>query len=154
TAWLGVYSQQITPELRDGLDYNGGGAVVTRVLPGSPAARAGIEKGDVIVRVGSADVDSPDALADAVRSSRAGRTTDVRSGRGGRRRTLNVPLGSHDNAGNDDNEDFDVPAPPPSEPPQMDREDSDTPAPPEAPEAPEAPRPRIERRGNHDFVMR
>src|SRR5216117_750493 len=49
-AWLGVYTQTITPELREGMNYNGTGALVRRVVPGSPADRAGVERGDIIVR--------------------------------------------------------------------------------------------------------
>jgi membrane-associated protease RseP (regulator of RpoE activity) len=149
TAWLGVYSQQITPELREGLDYNGAGALVTRVLRDSPAERAGIERGDVIVRVGSADVDSPDALSDAVRASTAGRATDVVVVRDGQRRTIRVTLGSRD--ATDDSQGLETPMPP--EPPQMDRDDSDTPEPPVAPGAPRTPRSRIERHGDRDFVF-
>ncbi len=40
-----------------------GGVVVTRVLRGSPAARAGVVPGDVILRAGGADVTDPRALA-------------------------------------------------------------------------------------------
>lgn len=149
TAWLGVYSQQITPELREGLDYNGAGALVTRVLPDSPAERAGIERGDVIVRVGSTEVDSPEALSDAVRASAPGRTVEVAVVRDGQRRSMRVALESRTEGRNP--ESFNGPTPP--EPPEMGRgepDDSDSPEAPDAPEAPGAPRARIERQGEHD----
>lgn len=150
TAWLGVYSQQITPELREGLDYDGGGAVVTRVLRGSPAERAGIERGDVIVRVGAAAVDSPDALADAVHSTAAGKTVDVVVVREGQRRTLRVTFTSRGESSRSG--DFDTPAPP--APPQVEQREPDEPSAPEAPETPAPPRPRSDRLGGRDFVMR
>lgn len=49
-AWLGVYIQDVIPgmELRLGVRE---GALVTEVVRGSPAARAGIQSGDVIIAV-------------------------------------------------------------------------------------------------------
>ena len=162
-AWLGVYSQEITQELRDGLNYNGGGALVTRVLPNSPADRAGIERGDVIVRVGSRAVDSPQQLADAVRSYPTGRTVDVNVVRDGQRRTLRVTFTLRGQNGSDG-----LNTPEPREPRMergepTDRGEPDTWEAPETPEAPEAPapptphrRPRVERFGNgdRDFMVR
>src|SRR5437870_1510773 len=136
TAWLGVYSQQISPELREGLDYDGAGALVTRVLPDSPAEQAGIERGDVIVCVGSRGVDSPDALADAVRASQPGTSLDVTVVRDGQRRSMRVTLAARDEGGNPDS--FDVPVPP--APPRMGQREPDVTGAPDAPEAPEAPR--------------
>src|SRR5262245_30356919 len=72
TPWLGVYSQSLTSELREGIDYNGRGVIVNRVVPGSPADRAGLQSGDVIVRLDSRDVDSPEELAQAVRNENVG----------------------------------------------------------------------------------
>src|SRR5512145_2877765 len=48
-AWLGVTSQEITTDLREGLNYKGDGVLVSRVVVDSPADRAGIKKGDVLV---------------------------------------------------------------------------------------------------------
>jgi len=31
-AWLGVYTQTLTPELREGLNYTGTGALVSRIV--------------------------------------------------------------------------------------------------------------------------
>ena len=68
--WLGIYTQALTSELREGLDYRGDGVLVNRVVPGSPADKAGIEKGDVIVSVNMRSVDSPDKLADSAAKTR------------------------------------------------------------------------------------
>jgi C-terminal processing protease CtpA/Prc len=94
--WLGVYTQEVTPELREGLNYNGSGVLVSRVIPGSPAAKAGLRRGDVIVRVGSRNVDSHDELSELVRTSPSGRTVDVQIVRDGRRDVLSVTLESRD----------------------------------------------------------
>ncbi len=48
--WLGVMIQKITPELKEKLDLTvTNGALVSDVIPGSPADNAGIKRGDVIV---------------------------------------------------------------------------------------------------------
>jgi len=49
---LGITVQNVTPEIAKGLGLkNDTGVVVTRVEPGSPAANAGIQAGDVIHEV-------------------------------------------------------------------------------------------------------
>lgn len=49
-AWLGVFNQPLTDDLAEywGLPKNGG-VVVSSIVPGSPAANAGFQRGDVIV---------------------------------------------------------------------------------------------------------
>ena len=90
--WLGIYSQSLTPELREGLDYRGEGVLVNRVVENSPAERAGIEKGDVIVSVDQRSVESPDELASIVRAQGSGETVSIRIVRDGERRTLEARL--------------------------------------------------------------
>jgi len=129
TPWLGVTTQEVTDELRDGLDYQGSGVIVNRVVNDSPADRAGIRKGDVIVNVNSRVIDSPEELTDVIRSSRIGQSVTVTVVRNGSRRSLTARLAEWpDSMSNRDNSD--------------DSGDSewDTPTPPRAPEAPRAPR--------------
>ncbi len=95
-AWLGVYLQEITPELRDGMNYNGPGVLVRRVVSGSPADRAGIERGDVIVRFASRDVGSASELTRAVRGMEPGRQVRVDVVRDGDRKSLDVTLEARD----------------------------------------------------------
>ncbi len=144
-SWLGVYTQAITPELREGMNYNGSGALVRRVVDGSPADRAGVEQGDIIVRLDSRDVDSPDELADIVRALPVGRSVDLTVVRDDQKKSLTATLDSRDSdSGDSGDSDFDL----------------DVPAPPGVPRAPKAPRPmkhpqevRIYRDhdGDHDF---
>ena len=120
--WLGVYSQAITDELRDGLDLHGAsGVLVNQVVPGSPAADAGLRKGDVITTFNSRSIDSPEGLAQMVRGSNEGREVALGIIRDGEKRSLSVTLGSH----SDD-------AAPPAAP--------EVPRAPRAPHAPDAPR--------------
>jgi predicted metalloprotease with PDZ domain len=93
TPWLGVYMQELTPELREGLEYKGdGGVLLNRVVAGGPADQAGLRKGDVIVRVHSRTVDSPAGLQDVVRAARVGQSVSVEVFRAGERRIVSVRL--------------------------------------------------------------
>ncbi len=92
TPWLGVTTQEITGELRDGLDYRGSGVLVNRVIADSPAERAGFRKGDVIVSFDSRSIDSPSELVEVVRAARVGQAVAVTVVRDGSRRTLSVRL--------------------------------------------------------------
>jgi S1-C subfamily serine protease len=61
--WLGANLQVVTPELSREFDLKRpAGAVVTNVTASSPAARAGLKAGDVIVAVGDQPVDDPNAF--------------------------------------------------------------------------------------------
>ena len=77
-AWLGVYSQTLTPELREGLNYNGSGALVSRVVDGSPAEKAGVKSGDVIVGINTTTVASATDLTDAIQAAKVGQAISVR----------------------------------------------------------------------------
>ncbi|WP_405134912.1 trypsin-like peptidase domain-containing protein [Nocardia sp. NBC_01388] len=70
------------------------GAAVADVQAGSPAAKAGIVEGDVIVKVGDRDVSGPDELTVAVQSHQIGQTVTVRLIRDGREVDVPVTLES------------------------------------------------------------
>ncbi|NVO54979.1 DegQ family serine endoprotease [Rhodobacteraceae bacterium B1Z28] len=53
-----------------GVDENVDGVVVTGLKPDSPAAKAGLQRGDVIVKLGSQDTFTPDALKAALDSEK------------------------------------------------------------------------------------
>jgi Do/DeqQ family serine protease len=61
--WLGAKLQAVTPDLAERFDLKRpAGAVVTNVAAASPAARAGIKTGDVIVAVDGQLVDDPNGF--------------------------------------------------------------------------------------------
>ena len=61
--WLGAKLQAVTPDIADSMGLKRpAGALVTSVVANSPAARAGIKPGDLIVSVDTQTVDDPKAF--------------------------------------------------------------------------------------------
>jgi len=59
-AWLGAKLQEVTPEIADSLGLKRpSGALIASLVPGSPAAKAGLKTGDLIVSIDGVDVDDP-----------------------------------------------------------------------------------------------
>lgn len=91
---LGLAVQSLTPELAAGLDLEvDRGCAVTEVLPAGPAARAGIEPGDVILRLGRQAVQSPAGLGAALEGLAPGEETALQVVRGNRIYAATVTLG-------------------------------------------------------------
>jgi Do/DeqQ family serine protease len=62
-AWLGAKLQEVTPEIADSLGLKRpSGALVASLVPGSPAARAGLKTGDLLVSIDGVDVEDPNAF--------------------------------------------------------------------------------------------
>jgi Do/DeqQ family serine protease len=62
-AWLGAKLQEVTPDIADSLGLQRpSGALVANVASDSPAGRAGIKTGDVIISVDGTAVDDPTAF--------------------------------------------------------------------------------------------
>jgi Do/DeqQ family serine protease len=69
---LGMTLERLTPELARQLRIEGSmtGVVVSAVQPGSAAARAGVNRGDVIRKIDGRDVSTPAQVRDALGQSR------------------------------------------------------------------------------------
>lgn len=92
--WLGVAMQELDETLARRLGLESlEGALVAGVVPDSPAARAGIEPGDVIVRFNGERITSPADLALAVARSRIGAKATVELIRDGRTVAKTVTVG-------------------------------------------------------------
>ena len=83
--WLGVSIQEMTPELAKsfGLTDNKG-ALVAQVLTGSPAEKAGIEQGDVIVEFDGKAISESKDLPQVVASTPVGKSVNVKLLRNGK----------------------------------------------------------------------
>ena len=77
--WFGVSIQEMTPELAKSFGMKEKkGALVSEVVPGSPAEKAGIEQGDVIMEFdGKAVADSQD-LPRMVASTPVGKSVNIK----------------------------------------------------------------------------
>jgi len=69
------------------------GALVVEIRPGSPAAEAGFERGDVITGVAGKEVGESADVAEVITSKRPGERIEVNVRRGGDEESLNVELG-------------------------------------------------------------
>ncbi len=59
-------------------DWQGPGAKIASVLPGSPAEKAGLQAGDVIVRIGDTPVDTLQGYSDVLKRLEPGQTVTAR----------------------------------------------------------------------------
>ncbi|MDT4989381.1 MAG: putative serine protease PepD [Micromonosporaceae bacterium] len=74
-------------------DGEGGGALVADVVAGGPAAKAGIQKGDVITKLGSHDIPDSKALVSAVKAAKAGDQIQLTVRRNGSEQQITATLG-------------------------------------------------------------
>lgn len=71
--WLGVGIQSVSDEFVKSLNLpDKEGALVNQVYEGSPAEKAGVKRGDVIVRLGEKDIKDSDSLIKTVLESNVG----------------------------------------------------------------------------------
>lgn len=91
--WLGVYVQKLTPELASslGLDEDEG-ALVSDVTPGSPAEKAGIKRGDVIVEFDGKKIDDISDLTTLAAVTSPGTEVDVKLIQDGKQKDLKLKL--------------------------------------------------------------
>ncbi len=109
--WLGVSTQPTDAELRKGLDLSSDGLLVNQVTDGSPADRAGLRKGDVILTFNWKAVTDPEKLRDMVRDTAPGRSVSLGLWRDGAKISLQATVGEVP-SGEDGGDDFDAPTPP------------------------------------------
>ncbi|MGB9757430.1 MAG: Do family serine endopeptidase [Candidatus Bipolaricaulaceae bacterium] len=90
-AWLGVYIQDVIPGMERQLGVREG-ALVTEVVAGSPAAKAGIRSGDVIVQVDGQKIKNSNDLQMAIMYRKPGERVTVTLVRDKRTMTVDVVL--------------------------------------------------------------
>ena len=91
--WLGVGIGQVTPDIAASLNLSAAkGALVNSVTDGSPAAKAGLKEGDIILSFGDKAVDHIQDLTRAVADTKAGTTRDMKIVRDGRQQTVKVNI--------------------------------------------------------------
>lgn len=92
--WLGVYIQNITPDLAKALKLNvARGVIVSKVEENSPAAKAGIKEEDVILKLNGKDIDNTVELSTLVASTSPKSDIDLTILRNGKPMDVTVKLG-------------------------------------------------------------
>lgn len=74
------------------------GAEIMEVSKGSPAQKAGFEKGDIITKVGETKINNPQELASAIQSHKPGDKVKITFLRSKKSKTVNVELAKEENA--------------------------------------------------------
>jgi 2-alkenal reductase len=92
--YLGVSFQSITPAIARRYDLPASwGAYVTDVDSGSPGARAGLQRGDIIVSIGEQIIDEQNSYINALFAYQPRDQVTITALRNGQEITFNVMLG-------------------------------------------------------------
>jgi len=90
--WLGVGIDDLSPNMRDFYEVPAGGALVTRILPETPAAKSGLRVDDVITAVDEQQVASTWELQKAISRHPPAAQVKLRVVRDGKEQVLSVKL--------------------------------------------------------------
>lgn len=110
---IGVTIRDITPDLAEAFEFDTlEGALVNDVSEDSPAERAGLKSGDIIVVFNGEDIGDASDIRNAVGLVQPGTTTDLTYLRDGRRRTTRITVDAVEESRDVLNEDAadDIPA--------------------------------------------
>jgi serine protease Do len=98
--YIGIMMQDVTPEIGQSLSGGGlgakapeKGAIVGQVQSGSPAQRAGVKEGDVIIKVDGVPVDSSNAVQKTILSKKIGQKIQLAVWRDGKEQQLATTTG-------------------------------------------------------------
>jgi membrane-associated protease RseP (regulator of RpoE activity) len=95
TAFLGIVSNDVPEMLADHLGLKAGeGVIVRSLVPGGPAAKAGLTENDVILKVGGKPVGSPKDITGEVTSHKPGDAVSIDLIHKGKPSKLEVTLGT------------------------------------------------------------
>ena len=76
--WLGVSIQEITPEMAEYFKLpDSKGALIAQIMPGSPAEKAGLKSGDIIVSIGGKRIQAMHELPQEVSAKKVGETVVI-----------------------------------------------------------------------------
>jgi serine protease Do len=96
--YVGLQMAALTPELQQAINQSNRevqikqdqGVVILRVVPNSPAARAGVRPGDVIVRANNTDIQNPEQIQQQVDAVGLGNQLQMTISRGGRSQQISI----------------------------------------------------------------
>ncbi|MDD5434802.1 MAG: DegQ family serine endoprotease [Nitrospira sp.] len=92
--WLGVYIQDVTPELAKQFKlHTNQGALVSDIMDGSPAEKAGFERGDVIIQYNGKEIENTGHLRNMVAQTSVGKVVELKIIRESHEKVLKVNIG-------------------------------------------------------------
>jgi serine protease Do len=94
--WIGVMVQPVTADIADSLGLKEAkGALIDDVQRGSPAAKAGLRGGDLVLSVGGAEIRDARDLARKIAELAPGKTLSLQIQRGGSEQSVSVTAGAY-----------------------------------------------------------
>ncbi|MDQ7081875.1 MAG: Do family serine endopeptidase [Aquificota bacterium] len=90
--WLGVVIQEVTPDIAEAIGVREG-IIIAQVIKGSPADRAGLKVGDIIVALNGKKMDSVRDLQIAIMRTRPGTVVTLTVIREGKKKEIKVKIG-------------------------------------------------------------
>ena len=101
--WFGARLQEVTTDIADSLSIDPPhGALIAEVAPDSPAAKAGLQSGDAIVKIDGIDVDAPQGFDFRFATKPLGSQVDITYVRGGKPADASVAVAAAPGAGPDE----------------------------------------------------
>jgi Do/DeqQ family serine protease len=101
--WLGANLQAVTPEIAETMGLKlPNGALVSSVVPNSPAARAGLKVADLIVAIDGQTIEDPNAFDYRFATRPIGGTAEIEVVRSGKTIKLTIPLETAPDTGRDE----------------------------------------------------
>jgi len=92
--WVGIEVQEITPDLAESFKLGGTqGALIAGVMRGSPADKAGIKPGDVLIQVADKRVKDTQVMLELIAALQPGKTARFDLKRDGRDMGVDVTIG-------------------------------------------------------------
>lgn len=91
--WIGITMMAITPEIAQVFDLpTKEGVIVAGIEKGGPAAKAGVQRGDIIIEANGHKIADPGDLQKVVRDARVGQKLTLRVIREGKTRSITVTV--------------------------------------------------------------
>lgn len=98
--WFGARLQEVTTDIADSLNIDPPhGALIAEVAPDSPAAKAGLQSGDAIIKIDGVDVDAPQGFDFRFATKPLGSSVDITYVRSGKQADANVGVAAAPGAG-------------------------------------------------------
>lgn len=94
--WLGIWIQPLNRDINKqfGLETEGLGALIFKIQEGSPAEKAGIQVGDVVLKIADKDIRNPHDLVNIVSGLEVGQKVKVNIIREGETLEIEVEIGA------------------------------------------------------------